>query len=452
MSLDGSISISLRALLANQAALDNVSNNIANINTPGYARRRVVMEEGATYGVGLQTQPGGVDIQKVESIRDKVLELRTLDEVQNQTRDQALADTLGTVETLFGEGTGYIGNEVNSFFSAVSQLTTDPNNAALRQSVLTSASNVADSVKNTYQQLASAQQNVDRNVVQIVQAVNQLTSQIAAINVQVANKEKLGQDPGSLADQRGELIRQLSGLIDVSSIDSGDGLTLTTSSGSPLVVGDKSYNLTLGVNQSGNSDVFSDGKNITSKLTGGKLAGLLDARDNRLAGLMNKLDTFANSFANAVNTAHQAGFDANGNPGQNLFVAPTQVAGAAASMAVAISDPQLIAASSAAGGGNGNLQNLLGVKNQPIANGMTPSSFYSSMVFDIGDQVQNAQADADAGNLLVTQLDDQRGAISGVSLDEEATNLIRYQKAFQAAARVIDVVNQLSETVINMGR
>lgn len=451
-SLYGTLSISLRALLANQAALENSSNNIANINTPGFARRQVVMEEALPVGSGAIQQPGGVQVAKIESVRDKVLELRTLDEVQVQAKDQSVADGLSSVESLFGEGTGFIGDEVDGFFNAVSRLTTDPTNSALRQSVLTAAGNVAASVQKTAQQIASAQQNLDRGVVQTVASINQLTKQISAINIEVANKEKLGQDPGALADQRGQLIRQLTGLIDVSAIDSGDGLTLTTSSGSPLVVGDRSFDLTLGTNQGGFSDVYSEQQNITSKIAAGKLGGLIEVRDNRLPELTSQLDTFASGFANAINAAQISGYDVNGNAGQNLFAAPAQIHGAANSMKVALTDPQLIAASSSASGGNGNLHNLLAVEDSELANGTTVRTFYSSIVFTIGEQVQNASADAEAGNLLVTQLDDQRAAISGVSLDEEATNLIRYQQAFQAAARVIDVVNQLTEVVVNLGR
>ncbi len=450
-SLNGTLSISLRALLAAQTELQTSSNNIANVNTPGYARRQVVLQEAPSLGSGPMAQPGGVEVSKITSIRDKVIELRTLDEVQKQTHDQAISDSLSTVETLFGEGTGTIGNEVSGFFSAASQLTTDPNNTALRQSLLTAAGNVASTVQSTTQQIAATRTNLDRGVVQSVSSINQLTAQIAAINVEVSNKEKLGQDPGALADQRGNLIRQLSGLIDVSSIDSSDGLTLTTSTGQPLVVGDKSYALTLGFNQAGNSDVYSSGQDITSKITGGKLGGLIEVRDTRLPDMQSQLDTFAAGFANAVNAAQAQGFDANGNAGQNLFVAPAQVTGAADAMRVALTDPKMIAASSDTSGGNGNLQILLAVETSPLANGMTPGDYYSNMVFQVGEQVQNAKADAQAGSLLVTQLDDQRGAISGVDINEEAANLIRYQQAFQAAARVINVVSQLTSDMVNLG-
>lgn len=452
MSLFGTISISLRALLADQAALETTTNNIANADTPGYSRRRVVFEEETPVFNGSQAIPRGVTVAKIESVRDRVLELRTINEVQQQSANQAIADNLQSVELLFGEDSGMIGNELNNFFNSISKLATDTGNTSLRNGVLTAANNLADAIRNTSNKLADTQQNADRSVVQTVQQINLLTAQIAQVNVQVAAKEKLGEDSGALGDQRSQLIRNLSELIDVSTIDDSTGLTLTTSNGTPLVVGDKNYTLDASLDSTGKTQIYSQGANITSTLHAGKIGGLIEVRDQRLANLISDLDTFTTGLVSAMNAAHHTGFDASGNPGGDIFTTSASFAGSAANLQVAFSDSKLVAASSdGTSGGNGNLANLLAVKDKPVANNMSPTAFYSDMVFRVGGQLQTAKSDAAAGDLIVQQLDNQRGAISGVNTDEESANLIRYQRAYQAAARVIEIASELTDVAVHLG-
>ncbi len=451
-SLFGTISISLRALLADQAALQTATNNIANANTPGYSRRRVNLEEDTPVFNGSVMVPRGVNIASIESLRDRVLELRTYDQVQEQQSQQAIADSLQPTQLLFGEGSGSIGDSISKFFNALNQLSTDASDTSLRQSVLSAGSNLCTSVRNVASQIQQQQQSLDRNVVQCLTQINSLTSQIAAINAQISGKEKLGEEAGQLEDQRGELIRQLSQLVDVSTIDDSEGLTLTTSNGSPLVVGRRAYSLELTLDAEGLTRIQSQGIDITDTIKVGKLGGYLEVRDGRIPGLLDELDQFAYTFTNAMNAAHVQGTDLNGNTGTNLFVANAQ-AGAAALMGMAIADPRMLAASDdGSTGGTVNLKRLIDVQNSPIAGSMTPTQLYADLVFRVGTQIQEAQSNSEAGDLLVQQLDNQRAAISGVNMDEESANLVRFQRAFEAAARVVNVINELTETAINLGR
>jgi len=452
-SLFGSLSISLRALLAQQAALETTTDNIANMNTPGYSRRRAVLEEDEPVFNGAYTEPRGVHLEKIESIRDRVLQLRIFDETQQQSASSSLVNTMEPVEQYFADGDGTIGSNLDNFFSALSALSPDPSNAGLRTGVLTAAGNLANVVQTTANNLSDAQHQADRSITQAVTQVNQLTQQIAVLNQNISAKIKLGQDSGALEDQRDVIIRQLAGLVDVSVMDDTEGLTLSTSNGSPLVVGGKAFTLDTQLDASGKVLIYSQGSDITSTLKYGQIGGLLDARDNHIAPLISQLDTFAKSFTDAMNTAHAAGFDANGNAGGNLFQPIAVTQGAAASMSVAIQDPSLFAASSdGSAGDSGNLSGLLALQNSAIVDGSTPGDYYSSIVFQAGTSVANAKAASDAGDLMLQQLDNQRGSISGVSLDEETTNLLRFQRAYEAAARVVSVISDLTEQAINLGR
>jgi flagellar hook-associated protein 1 FlgK len=200
--------------------------------------------------------------------------------------------------------------------------------------------------------------------------------------------------------------------------------------------------------------VFSQGLDITAKLTGGQLAGQLQIRDREIPKLQNSLDALASGLANGVNTQHQAGFDLNGAAGGNFFAPPPiGGAGGAASFAVAITDPTKIAASaSGAIGDNANANAILALQNQAVASGQTPINFYSSVVFQLGNDISSAQTEQQSGGLVLSQIQNLQGGISGVDINEEAANLIRFQNAYQASAQVSSVIDTLMQTTINLIR
>jgi flagellar hook-associated protein 1 len=452
-SLFGSMAIATGALGAEQGALNSTTNNVANVNTPGYSRQEPVLVESDPVVIGSVTYGTGVSLEKLQSLRDPILQLRIQEETQQQGQLNATVTALQQAQVQFATGSGDIGTEISNFFSSLDQLSTDPGNLSLRQGVLTAAGNLATAFNNTANALSSQQSNLDLNVTQDVQQINVLSGQIATLNTQISELQGVNQDASSLVDQRDVLIGQLSNLVDVSTIQSDNGLTLTTSNGTALVVGGQSFALNTQSNSSGLQDVYAQGTDITANLTSGDLAGVLQVRDQTIPGLLSNLDTLAAGLANSLNTANQQGFDLNGNTGGNLFVPPPASGqGAASSLAVQITDPSLIAASSdGTPGSNGNLAVLSGVQNQPVAGGQDPTDYYSNIVYAVGNDVSNSSSELSSSQSILNQLQDQRGSISGVSLDEEAGNMVQYQNAFNAAAQIVTTINDMLYTVINMG-
>jgi flagellar hook-associated protein 1 len=168
--------------------------------------------------------------------------------------------------------------------------------------------------------------------------------------------------------------------------------------------------------------------------------------------LLNSLDTLANGIATSVNSQNASGFDLNGNVGGNIFVRPSGVAGSALNLAVAISDPSGVAASAdGTPGNNANATALANLQDQAIIAGQNPIDYYSGIVFQVGNAASTASSQLSGENLLVQQLQDQINSVSGVSLNEEGANLILFQNAYNAAARVASVVASLYQTAINMG-
>jgi flagellar hook-associated protein 1 len=450
-SLLSTMFLATGAMAADQGALEATTNNAANVNTPGYSRQLPILQENPPVVVGKLTFGMGVSLAKLESVRDPILQLSIQQETGQQGALNSFTSALSQAQSLFTAGASDIGSEISNLFSSISQLSTNPSSIALRQGVLTAASNLTSSFNNTASNLSSQRSNLDLNVVQSVQQVNTLTQQIAGLNGQITTLQNLGQQAGTFIDQRDVLINQLSGLIDVSEIKSDSGITLTTSNGTALVSGTRSFALTTQPGASGVQHIFSQGNDITSTLSSGALGGLIEVRDQKIPGLLTSLDTLASGLSTAFNNANTTGFDLNGNIGGALFT-PVVGAGSAANIGVAVTDPALIAASSdGSAGSNGNLANFTAIQNQTIIAGATPTTYYSNIVFSVGNDVSNGTAELQSSRLVLQQLQDQRGSISGVSLDEEAANMTRYQQAYDAAARIVTTVNQMLETVINMG-
>jgi len=451
-SLMASMWIAAQALDVNQGALDATSNNIANANTPGYSREVVDLSEQTPVVLGNITYGAGVTLQQIQSIRDQVLTLQIAQQTSQQSNSQTQLNALQQVQALFSDPTQGIGANLSAFFSSISQLSTNPTDGAQRQAVITAAQNLASSFNQTSQNLTSIQQNLNQSVSSTVNQINSLTQQIAQINAQVGQMQQLGQDPGSLLDQENQLINQLSQLTNVNEIQTEHGFTLTTGNGAALVAGNQSFALQTQTNSStGMEDVFSQGQDITSSIQGGSLGGTIQVRDQDIPGILNQLNTLASQFATSFNAAQAAGFDANGNAGQALF-SVTSGPGAAASFSLATTDPDAIAASSdGTAGSNGNIANLMAVQTNLLPSGQTPTDSYANIVSQSGNLAAQAQAENTASTTNVNQLNNQLGSISGVSINEETTNLLNYQNAFSAAARVVTTVDQLTTDVLNMG-
>ena len=450
-SLLSTMFLATGAMAADQGALEATTNNAANVNTPGYSREVPILQENPPVVLGNLSFGTGVSLAKIESVRDPILQLRIQQETGQQGQLNSFTGALSQTQTLFTAGASDIGSEISNLFSSISQLSTNPSSIALRQGVLTAASNLTSTFNNTASNLSVQRSNLDLNVVQSVQQVNTLTQQIAELNGQITTLQNLGQEAGTFIDRRDVLINQLSGLIDVSEIKSDSGITLTTSNGTALVSGTQSFSLTTQPGASGVQHIFSQGNDITSTLSSGALGGLIEVRDQKIPALLTSLDTLASGLATAFNSANASGFDVNGNKGGALFT-PLVGAGSASNIGVAITDPALIAASSdGSAGSNGNLANLTAIQNQTIIAGATPTTYYGNIVFSVGNDVSNGTAELQSSKLVLQQLQDQRGSISGVSLDEEAANMTRYQQAYDAAAHIVSTVNQMLETVINMG-
>lgn len=445
------------ALGADQEAINVSANNVGNTGTPGYTREVANWQESSPVTIGSQSYGTGATVSSVTSQRDRVLEERLQQQIQAQSSADAMQSGLTSVQSIFNQissanGTGGIGGALNGFFSSISELEANPSDLSVRETVLSSAQGLAASFNSAASQLTSQATALNQQVGTTVQQVNALTSAIASLNQQIESVSP-HTDGGTLEDQRQQDLQQLSGLIGFNSIKTeNNGLTLTTGNGSVLLAGGTSYALSASTSGSA-AAVYSGKTDITSSITGGSLGGTLQVLTGSIPATSNALDQLANSLATSINTVQQGGADLNGNPGTALFTLPSSVAGSAAGISVAFSDPALIAAAQAGSGpgSNANAILLANVANAPVVNGATPSDAYAQMQATIGSSLQQVQTNAVALNASVTQLQTQRNSLSAVSQDEEAANLQTLERSYQAASKVFSILDSLVATALNLG-
>ena len=290
------------------------------------------------------------------------------------------------------------------------------------------------------------------------------TQQIAELNQKIMEVEATGYSANDYRDQRDLALKKLAGLIDINSFEDASGkVTVSTGTGQTLVESNSSRNLTTQVNGFGFKDIAwvqPDGMtvNITGNISNGKLKGWLEARDVDIRGYMGQLDTLAETLMDRVNNLHQLGYGLDGSTLNDfLTLAPAggNFAEAIQVNAAISNNLDLIAASSTSAGIPGNNDQAISIANLQHAlsmngNSSTFDDFYNSLVSKVGGDVQNANAYFNHQSDMVVQLENRRESISGVSLDEEMINLIKFQTAYNAAAKLITTADELLQTVLDM--
>jgi flagellar hook-associated protein 1 len=455
------LNTALSGLRTSQQMLDISAHNIANASTPGYSRQRAQIIASAPFSLpafnrtGLPGQLGtGVQITSINRIRDAFIDAQINDQVATGGYWTARGDTLGAVESIFPEPSGSgLGTTLSRFWSAWEDLAADPSSSAARTSVLAEAQNLAARFVRDSGQLATAIADVDNQVRSGVGEVNDLASRIASLNKQIQGIVVSGDHANDLEDQRDQLLEQLNTLVPTQNIRQADGSITVLIDGTDLVDHDQVRQITTVEDAAGHAvPTWSSGGTVA--MTSGKLRGLMELRDTTLTGYLTGINTLAKQIADAVNAAHTSGVDQAGNPGLALF---TYTAGSEAqSLAVnaAIgSNPGLVVTASVAGApGDSSVAALIaGLRSSATfgTGAQTPTDAYAAFIGQIGTDTRQAAELAGNQALVVGQLQARRESVSGVSLDEEATDVIRFQQAYSACARVITAIDEMLDQLIN---
>lgn len=453
------------ALSADQEAIDVTANNVGNANTPGYTREVVNWQENDPVTINGQQFGTGASIASISSERSVILDQAIDQQQQTLSAAQARQNGLTQVQNIFNQvttgsssaGAGGIGGALSNFFNAFSTLQADPSQNSVRATVLSAAESLATSFNSAASQLSSATNSLNLQVSSSVDQINGLTQSLAALNQEISVTSPQG-DAGTLEDQRQNDLSQLSQLIDVNQIrTSNNGLALTTASGAVLVSGDQAYALSASPSATvpGVEAVFANSADISSSIRGGSLGGVLANLYQDIPAVQSQLDALAYSVGSSVNAIQESGADENGSPttGVPLFNLPPSATGSAASISVAITDPTQIAAAAVGNGaGDGsNAELVANLANQTTVAGATPSGYYAQFLATLGSNVQSLQTQVSSVNASLGQLTTQQGSLSGVSQDEEAMNLEKYERSYQAASQTFNILDTLLNTTLNLG-
>jgi flagellar hook-associated protein 1 len=430
----------LRGILAQQRSLDTTTHNIANANTVGYSRQEALLEASPAFSYpGMNTPAGagqigtGVDIAQYKRVRDAFIDVQLRAQTMRRGFHQTTSDGLDQVELAFAEpGETGLNTLLSKFWDSWQDVSNAPENLATRQALVQAAASLAEGFRSLDSQLATIATQSGTDFTLTMDEVNSIGAQILDLNVQIANVRAIGDQPNDLFDKRDLLLDRLAELGNVTVTSGPLDVIDVTIGGATLVTGATSAATLAEVD-------------LTS-LTSGKLAALRTLRDTTLPGYRASLDAVVSSLVTQVNAFHTAGFDLAGNTGQTFFAAGGTTAATIAIDPTVLADPSLVATSIGAGQ-PGNAAVALQIGGLRAATGIDVA--YQQLVTRLGaDGLESQRALANA-ELLTNALHDRRDAFSGVSMDEEMSNLIRFQRGFQASARALNAMDEMIDMLIN---
>ncbi|NLT65044.1 MAG: flagellar hook-associated protein FlgK [Acidobacteria bacterium] len=454
-SLLSGLDMARQALAAQQYALSLTQRNVAHANDPYYTREAAVFTSSISGGVSLGPRV------YIEAARDHFLDYGINRELQMLGKAEVTSEALQQIDALFrGSGGMDLQKAISDFFGSFTQLSSTPEDRILRQQVLSKADVLADTFHRLYSGMQRVQMSQNEAVRYTVDEINSLTSQIAVLNREIRAAQGSGSDEEfRLRDTRQQALEQLSGLVDLTYYETDSGsITVMTQQWSLLVLEDRSHDFSTVTSTEGTLELRLNGENVTNAIESGKLAGLIDVRDNKIGAYLQALDDLAATLVSRVNEQHALGSDRDGLAGGDLFVPfvppdPTSNAGAASSIKVAITDPDRIAAAAAgaAAGNNENAKLIAAIADESLFGAsQTANQFLAALVYRIGSDGKAAGDEMLTQKDVLQSLSNLRSSLSGVNLDEEAINIIKYQRAYQASARYVGVLDSLTNEIIQI--
>ncbi len=455
-SLFGLLNVASNGLAAQTAGLDATGQNVANVNTPGYSRVTANLETTATG----DTFSGSVQVSGVIRSFNQFTYGSMLNEQGQSGAADARSQALQQTQAIVAPTDGTIGDQLNTFFASLNTLASTPSDPSARSAVLSSATTLAQSISTTAGALSSQRSDLLTQAQGVATQVNTQLKQIAQLNEQIAGSQGGGQQPTDMLDQRDQLASQVSTEVGAQVLVDPSGNYSLLSGGTALVSGSSAATLGVGLDASGDLKITStqgaSATDITSAVNTGTLGGLRETRDTDIPNYQSQLDQFSYNLATKVNSSFSAGYGLDGVTGRNLFVQTASASGAAHAFAVdpsVVNNPGAIAASSTTAGlpgGNDVAVQLAGLASQPLGTSTTPSTAFAAVAASVGSDVSSSQSEATLRDDTVTQAQDLNQSASGVSIDQEETNLTEFQRAYEASAQVLQTASTLLQDLMQI--
>jgi flagellar hook-associated protein 1 FlgK len=442
---DLALSIAASGLNAQQTAMDTISENLTNANTPGYVAEttQLVTDPGGDLiGVG-----DGVRVASITQNSDGLLATNAQQSQGVLSQSTSLQQVLQGAQSVFAEpGSSGISADLSAFWQSWDAISQNPSSPAPRTQVIDMAQNLASDFQQASQQLNNLQNNAQAQVSATVDQTNTMLQQVASLNKQITATEGSGAPANSLIDQRNQIMNQLASNIGAVGVAQSDGTMNVNVGGVTLVQGSWSDTLNA-TGGTGNMSIVAEASGVTLPASAGTVAGQLAAINQYLPAYQAQLDTTANNLESTVNTQLAAGFTATGVSGAPLF----QGTGAAALgvNAAIVGNPQLIAASSTATqpdatNDGGNAQAMAELFNATTG----PDVQYQSLIQGLGSQVQAVNNQVQAQTSVANAAQQNLQSIVGVNTNDEMVQMLSYQQTFQASAKLVSTVDTMMQALI----
>jgi flagellar hook-associated protein 1 FlgK len=451
------LEIGKRSLLSSQLAMTTIGHNMANVNTPGYSRQRVSVVSAFPADTPWGPAGAGVDIAGIEHIRDLFLTDQYRNENGSKGNWDYLNKTLTQIEGYFNEPQdNSLGNSLDHFWEAWESLANTPESYASRLSLIESTNTLISDFSQLDKQLTDLRQNIDNDLKNSVYNLNQLGAQIADINKQIAYQELGSQKANDLRDQRDLLVDELSQYVDVRVIERSNGQTAVLIGAMAFVDGADFLEIGTRVVSGDNmttTEIVWANTDVQIKFSSGQIKAMLEARDSLVPYYHAQLNELARGVVENVNSVHRNGYGLDGGTDRDFFNPEFTDAGHMALDVSIITSTDNIGVSLSGGPGDGSnaLEVAKIISQTRIMEGGTSTirEFYGGIIGRLGIETSQASNYYDNYELLLQQIENQRQSVQGVSLDEEMTNLVKFQNAYDAAARVITAMDEALDTLIN---
>jgi flagellar hook-associated protein 1 FlgK len=465
--LFATLDLGARSLQTQQQGVEIAGQNLANASNTAYSRQRLVIQASTPVQTGIGSVGTGADAVAITQLRDTLLDQQIQGETSVTGFLQAQQTALQYAEAGVGEqlqgtdtsgdvgSTGGLASDLSGLFNSFQDLSTAPSSTASRQTVISQAQQLTTQFNQVDQRLTSINGQLNQSVQAGVESANQLLSDIAGLNHQITGAEAGAGAANDLRDLRQQKVEALAQLVNVQYSTDANG-EANLSLGGQLLVSGGTVQDTLQTYDAGGGQLLvrTAGAGTSLTLTGGSIAGTIDARDGALQSLHDGLNTLATQLISQVNNAYRGGYDLKGNTGADFFTG-TNASDIGVNAAL-VNDPASLQASGVAGAAGNNqvvlaLAQMANTTQAGLGN-QTFSQSYNGTITGLGTALASVNTQLDNQQSVQTMLQTQRSSVSGVSVDDEMTSLMMFQRAFQASAHLVNVVDQMLSTVVTLGQ
>ena len=468
LGLFGTLNMASQSLDTQMLGVEVAGQNLANVNTTGYARQTVDIQSSPDIATSNGPEGTGADAAAIQQISDALLnsQIQSQQSVSGywnsqqtalqsaQTNlDEYLNGTASSSSSATDTSSTGLSAQLSGLFSGFSSLATSPTSVTAQQAVVNQAQNLATTFNQVDNQLNDLNTSLNSSLTGAVSSANGLLSNIASLNSEISTAEFSGGSANDLLDTREQDLENLSQLVTLQT-STGTGNSVNVSIGGQLLVsgGHQLDQLQTYDSGNGNLQVKTATGGVPLTLTGGSIQGTMDARDGALATLQSSVNSLATTLIAQVNGIQNNGYSPTGTTGTAFFTGTN--AGDIAVNSALVNNPALLQSSGSASSPADNsvalqLANLSSTA-QSSLNGQTFGDAYDSTVASLGDALQTANDQVTNQTAVTTMLQTQQSNVSGVNVDEEMTNLMGFQRAYEASAQLVTTINTMIGDTLTM--